>query len=133
MVGAARHVTRRFPSTTASIRAARTFVGERVDADMPEWDRRDDVLLATSELVTNAVEHGGGDAINVDVEVDAGSFVVTIESALTDAIGDPAMWVGPAVAGPNGRGLMIVRSVVDDVTVTDGNGRLRIRCVFDVL
>jgi anti-sigma regulatory factor (Ser/Thr protein kinase) len=122
--------SRRFPSSTASIRAARVFVADLLDAETPDWDRRGDVLLATSELVTNAVEHGGTDFIGVDVAIDAGSVTVAVDSALTGSIGDPAMWVGPAAAGPNGRGLMIVRSVVDEVMVSDGDGRLVVRCLF---
>jgi anti-sigma regulatory factor (Ser/Thr protein kinase) len=130
MVGTARHSARRFPAATASIRAARTFVDDEVTTAVAEWARLGDLLLVTSELVTNAIEHGGAGDVGVVVDVAEDIVVLTVTSALTDTIDDPAMWVGPTAAGPSGRGLMIVRSVVDEVEVSDGDGRLAIRCVF---
>jgi anti-sigma regulatory factor (Ser/Thr protein kinase) len=106
------------------------FVDGELSAAGAAWGRRDDVLLVTSELVTNAVEYGGGDDVEVDVAVTDADVTLQVTSALTGSIDDPAMWVGPAAAGPSGRGLMIVRSLVDEVTVSDDDGWLAISCVF---
>jgi anti-sigma regulatory factor (Ser/Thr protein kinase) len=123
-------VARRFPSDTASIRKARSFVRGHVDEASPGWERLDDLQLVTSELTTNAVEYGSDGWIDVALDIDDAAITLTVTSAGTDKLADPAMWVGPAAVGPSGRGLMIVRSLVDDVTVTDGDGRLAIRCVL---
>jgi anti-sigma regulatory factor (Ser/Thr protein kinase) len=46
------------PPELRSIRAARAFVAQRCAAARLTDDQRDDALLLTSELVTNAILHG---------------------------------------------------------------------------
>jgi hypothetical protein len=68
----------------------------------------DDVIVATGELVSNGVEHGGG---VVRLHVDGRGGVVTVE--VEDA--QPTM-DAPTVsrAGERGRGLDIVRDLADE-------------------
>ncbi|GAA0835058.1 ATP-binding protein [Streptosporangium amethystogenes subsp. fukuiense] len=47
-------ISQRFPATTDQVRGARTFVADILGDDHP---LRDDAMLLTSELATNAVEH----------------------------------------------------------------------------
>ncbi|GAA0835014.1 ATP-binding protein [Streptosporangium amethystogenes subsp. fukuiense] len=47
-------ISQRFPATTDQVRPARNFVAEILGDDHP---LRDDAILLTSELATNAVEH----------------------------------------------------------------------------
>jgi anti-sigma regulatory factor (Ser/Thr protein kinase) len=56
----------RFPRIARSACEARTFVADALTADGLDADP-DTVLLLTSELVTNAVEHGEGEEIAVRV------------------------------------------------------------------
>jgi anti-sigma regulatory factor (Ser/Thr protein kinase) len=84
---------------------ARRFVADAV-GDFP---RRGDVVLATSELVTNVVRHNpeadelelivckAGGTIRVDVRQAGGRFETT----------------GPVPGAPHGRGLLIVSRVSD--------------------
>jgi anti-sigma regulatory factor (Ser/Thr protein kinase) len=55
------------PAELRSIRTARTFVGERCQEASLSDERRDDALLLTSELVTNAILHGRSE-VCVEVE-----------------------------------------------------------------
>ena len=62
---------RMFGGQTSSIRAARLFVrqaaAEVLDLAGPESDLQDDLELAVSELVTNAIEHGLEEPVTVTV------------------------------------------------------------------
>jgi anti-sigma regulatory factor (Ser/Thr protein kinase) len=85
-------------------------VTEAVGAALPE-DDLEGVLLATSEVVTNAVEHG---APPIDLRVDAADERVRVE--VRDASPLPPRARGDDVAGPSdvrGRGMTIVDRVTD--------------------
>jgi anti-sigma regulatory factor (Ser/Thr protein kinase) len=90
----------------------------------------DDVVLVTSELVTNAVEHGAGGPIEVVVGDDGERTVLSVASR-TDAagfelVGDGTTWELADPGSRAGRGLGIVRSLVDDVAVGRTADRLTI-------
>ncbi len=92
--------------TAHSVRTARAFAAECLD------DRdvgvRETVVLLVSELVSNAVEHGGphGPTASVGLEVEARPDLVRV--AVADAgAGDPLLGDG-AVDRPSGRGLVLV-------------------------
>jgi serine/threonine-protein kinase RsbW len=81
----------------------------------------DDVLLATSELCTNAIVHAGPGAVygvamrldrlgcEIEVSDDGGGF-------------DPERVAPPTLSLPGGRGLAIVRALMDQVTVDSTMG-----------
>ena len=72
-----------------------------------------DVLLAVSEAVSNAVEHGArGDAdrpIVVIATMSLGEVQITVR--------DHGVWREPVVSTERGRGLAIMRALMDDVVV----------------
>jgi hypothetical protein len=78
-------------------------------ASVTPVDLRDDAMLATSELVTNAILHGRG---MVDLEVHAEHGRVRIEVHDSGA-GAPAAQ-SPDQHVPNGRGLQIVAALAAD-------------------
>ena len=84
--------------------AARAFVAAQLDAStLPPDVTVDDVLLVTSELVTNAVKAGG-----TTLEVELRTTPQRVELVVTD---DGAGWPAPADAAETdttGRGLRIV-------------------------
>lgn len=95
--------------TAHSIRSARAFVADLLDHD--DVSIREIVVLLVSELVTNAVQHGGpyGPTATVDLQVEARSDLVRVE--VTDAgSGDPRPGDG-AIDRPAGRGLMLVEAL----------------------
>jgi anti-sigma regulatory factor (Ser/Thr protein kinase) len=114
------------PATPASAGAARSIVREAAAEagleDEPTWD----LMLATTEAVNNAVQHGkpwpnecvlfatepypGG--LRVEV-CDLGSFDSPLEPAPLDAT--------------SGRGMQIIATLVDRLEVKNGDGRTFVR------
>jgi anti-sigma regulatory factor (Ser/Thr protein kinase) len=96
----------RLPPTIRSAVQARDFVS----AAMRSWSCADtltaDVVLATSELVTNAIEHGRGQ-ITVDIRMDDDRIVVRVSD---EGSGTPVA-INADVLSPRSRGLTIVAAL----------------------
>ena len=126
---------RRFGGQTSSIRAARLFVrqaaAEVLDLAGPESDLPGNLELAVSELVTNAIEHGLEEPVTVIVAATAGTVVVSVRSVRTPSgIADPSTWASPLPALRTGRGLAIVRSISDEVSVDADEATVTVHCTF---
>lgn len=126
---------RMFGGQTSSIRAARLFVrqaaAEVLDLAGPESELQDDLELAVSELVTNAIEHGLEEPVTVIVAATADTVVVSVRSVRTPAgIADPSTWASPLPTVRNGRGLAIVRSISDEVAVDADDATVTVHCTF---
>lgn len=96
--------------------AARRAAGEHVRSAWPELtgldELVDDVRLVTSELLGNAVRHGGPPlSLDVDLGVADGRHRVV----LTCRDGGP--WDGSAPSPSGGRGLVLVRAVCTRVDI----------------
>jgi anti-sigma regulatory factor (Ser/Thr protein kinase) len=91
------------PAETGSASVGRTLV-EAVIGDAPSID---DIILTTSELVTNAVKHGGGP---VDLTLTRSSHTIRIEASSAFAGLEPAL--RPAADDDTGgRGLALVEAL----------------------
>ncbi|MEV4383302.1 ATP-binding protein [Streptosporangium sp. NPDC049644] len=128
-------ISQRFPATTDQVRPARNFVAEILGDDHP---LRDDAMLLTSELATNAVEHSTRpiDAEPIDAEptdtepTDTGTadttpddrpreFVVTVAftpHGVIVTVQDPGSARIPCTRNPQpnatgGRGLLLVNEL----------------------
>jgi anti-sigma regulatory factor (Ser/Thr protein kinase) len=93
-----------FPSTVSSVRFARQFVRGGTDGIFGDQLKLADIELATSELATNAIEHGDGDDFKVAVVARFDRLTVRVTST------GQATW--PHLRDPthdllNGRGLRI--------------------------
>jgi serine/threonine-protein kinase RsbW len=91
-----------------SLPAARKLFRSWLDAVGAE--DADDVVLAVHEAVANAVEHAGlsaSEVITVEAEV--------IDDVLRVLVRDSGRWRQPPVDGTRGRGLVIMRTVMDRV------------------
>ena len=83
----------------------------------------DDVVLATSEALANAAEHGSGGrsservhlSVRVEQDPDRGSEVVV-------RVTDTGRWQAATGSSERGRGLTIARALVDEVVVETGDG-----------
>lgn len=126
------------PRSRIAIRVARNVVGQWLRAQPAvDLDGVDDLLVAVSELCTNAVQHATGgegcvairgrvcdDAIVIEVEDDGAGFTDPGPVA-HDELDDEA---------ERGRGLFIVRSLVDDIEFERLDGRMVVRiCKDDML
>ena len=106
-------------SSYESISEARDLVRSLLDAHTDQ-ERLSDVLLVTSELVTNAIEHGGGTvAIKVDVSPESAAVTVRSDGDIVPAV--PAGPVSPESL--TGRGLLIADQLSDDFTAARTSDR----------
>jgi hypothetical protein len=108
------------PAEGASVKLARDFVARAVAPDVADPA---EVLLMTSELVSNVVGHVGG-AVTVTV---CGGPLVRIEvhnhEAATEAFRDLLHHSPrPSDTSPTGRGLGIVRSLACRIGLDDDDG-----------
>ncbi|GIJ69768.1 SpoIIE family protein phosphatase [Virgisporangium ochraceum] len=91
--------------------------GWLVTAGVPALDR-DAVLLACSEAVANAIEHAyGADGVG-EVHVSAAMLDGSVELAVHDR----GAWQDPDPQSDRGRGLALIETVVDDVTIAHDGG-----------
>jgi anti-sigma regulatory factor (Ser/Thr protein kinase) len=108
------------PRSSESIPELRTAVTETASplvapALLPE------VALVVSELVTNAVRHGVGDSITVEVLTTPDEFGVSVVNQAGPARPPPpSEWRMPGPEAASGRGLGIVRGLAPAVAVDDG-------------
>jgi anti-sigma regulatory factor (Ser/Thr protein kinase) len=120
---------RDFVSTTESIGDARDFVRMVLRDDAVDEATIDDVTLAVSELVTNAVGHGAGGPVTVRIETAPDEVVCVVRSG-GGPLPDPATWTSPGASGLTGRGLAIVRAVADTVVAEADGLVVVLRCSF---
>lgn len=126
-------ITYTFSPTLPAIRLARHVLANWLEL-LPgvDVDGIDDLLIAGSELVTNAVRHASGhsaavslrartegDAVVVEVEDDGDGFAWPVAHVMADVV----------VHDENGRGLFIVEALTDDLEVCAARGRTTVRCI----
>lgn len=112
-----------------SIGEARDFIRGVLRGDAVDEETIDDVTLAVSELVTNAVRHGSGGSVAVRIETTPEEVVCVVRST-GGPLPDPATWTSAGVNGPTGRGLAIVRALADDVVAEVDGPFVELRCSF---
>lgn len=110
---------RRFASAVLSVRAAPLQVAR-------------DLTLVVSELVTNFVEHSSGHRIDVIFDMrDPRWWAVEViggAGAADKRMPEPATWTLASAEDISGRGLGIVRQLVDDVVIDVGTRQVSVRC-----
>ena|SRR5436190_2981220 len=99
-------MSRRFPAEPSAIAEARAFVHDALQRQVPAA-RLDDIVLATSELVTNAIRHVGR-PLDVTVQSNGSIRVEVVDPSSVE----PAKRV-PFPDDVDGRGLNIVDHVCD--------------------
>ncbi len=86
-----------------------------------------DLELISSELVTNAIEHGDGRTVDVTVTCDDERVLLQVTSrGNTDQVGPADEWEVADPGSITGRGLGIVRALADAVSVHRRADELRI-------
>jgi len=86
----------------------------------------DDLRLVVSELATNVVQHTDSDTIRMTFRREPTRFVLDVDDA--GALTGLEHISAPGPDRLAGRGLSIVRAVMDDVEIVDDDGRRRLRC-----
>jgi len=122
---------RRFPPNPAELPLARAALrGWLRHAGVNGDDATADVLVVTSELVTNGVFHDGGDLITLRAGIQGGD--VTIEVTTVDHLpGQHPTYRDVEASVDGGRGLEIVRALSHGyLVIREGNERVT-RCRVD--
>ena len=119
----------RFESAPVSLHALRTAVADEAERSGIDAARRDDLILATSEVATNSIRHGGGAGLLRIWSDDAG---VVCEISDAGRITDPLVGRDrPSGDLESGYGLWLANHVCDLVQIrTFGSGsvvRLHVR------
>lgn len=132
MSGAIERKQRSFESVATSARAARQFVAEQLRGYGAPTAIIDDCVLVVSELVSNIVEHGDGSDLVVSLDVtdpDWWHIEVTGPSAAApQLVLHPEDWSIAHTDEVSGRGLGIVRRLMDHVTTHVSRGQLVVHC-----
>ena len=95
----------------------------------PDDEWLDAIVLAVSEIVTNAIEYGSGGPVEITARVDDRTFVVEVAA---DSSGIPLPPSDPVpTTSVRGRGLQVVHALADHVSVDVREGRVTVTCGFD--
>lgn len=126
----AKTIRREFSAVASSIGEARDAVRSSLQRSHVADAQIADVLLAVSELVSNALEHGDGAPISLIVESSERLIVAAVTSTGPE-ISAPVTWESPEAESPRGRGLTIVRAIADQVTVETNGAASTVTCRFE--
>ncbi|ORV88436.1 histidine kinase [Mycobacterium interjectum] len=128
---AARSFATVLPAAPAQIPVARRQLRGWLDSIAVEPGREEDILLATGEAVTNAIEHGSHSQPRKTVTVEA--FLRDDTVAVT--VSDSGRWVGDSSASlrnrRRGRGLTLIGGLADGVDTVRTPGGTRVTLRFD--
>lgn len=106
----------------------REFVRSFADDELPP-DRREDLVLAASEVVTNSLRHGGG-ACRMSIWEDATSVICEVRDA--GHITDPLVGrLAPARDARAGRGLWLANHLCDLVQIRSSQAGTVVRLHVD--
>lgn len=124
-------LTVRLPSEPGSVAAGRHTVDCALKSIDVDEQTRGDVALAVSEACANVVEHAGPvPGYSISVVADRGRCVVDVADDGCGLSPDRLEAPAPQSSAERGRGLHIIRAVMDGVHVTSGPaGGLIIRMV----
>ncbi len=93
--------------------------------------RTDEILLAVTEAVTNAIEHGSGCDGSKFVSIRASLH----DQSMTATVSDSGHWISsapePAVHIHRGRGLILIDAFADNVDIVRAADGTRITMQFD--
>jgi len=121
-----------FAAIPASARAARQFVAATLRRHDAPPKVITDFALVVSELVTNIIEHGDGSSMIISLDVVDPDWweveVVGGAATLPTTLLQPDTWTVAGADEASGRGLGIVRHLMDDIVSHTNAGQVSIRC-----
>jgi anti-sigma regulatory factor (Ser/Thr protein kinase) len=121
-----------FDPVPTSARAARQFVSETLRSNGATPKVIGDYALAVSELTTNIIEHGNRTSLIVFVDIaDTDWWEVEVAggaAAPARELLEPDTWTVAGADEVSGRGLGIVRHLMDEISSDITGGQISIRC-----
>jgi anti-sigma regulatory factor (Ser/Thr protein kinase) len=121
-----------FDAIPTSARGARQFVTETLQSHGADPKVICDYALVVSELTTNIIEHGNRSSLIIFVDVANAEWweVEVVGGAESPArqLLQPDTWTVAGADERSGRGLGIVRHLMDEISSDVTGGQIRIRC-----
>lgn len=121
-----------FEAVPASARAARRFVADSFREHGATAQAISDYVLVVSELTSNIIEHGTGSSMEILIDASDPDWwdveVVGVSSTKFEQILRPETWTVAGADEATGRGLGIVRHLMDEITCTANAGYFSVRC-----
>lgn len=121
-----------FEAVPTSARAGRQFVTDTLREYGAPVKVISDYALAVSELVTNIIEHGDGSNLTIVIDVAHPDWweveVVGGSQRAPHHLLHPETWSVADADDASGRGLGIVRHLMDDIISDIAGGQVSIRC-----
>ena len=114
------------PSAAVEIAPLRHRVAELAREDGVDATIVDDLELVVSELATNVLLHSDAETISVIVRREPGRWVLDVADA--DGLENTGPDTLPDPDALTGRGLFIVKAMMDEVELIDDGNRRRLRC-----
>ncbi|MEE2855343.1 MAG: ATP-binding protein [Actinomycetota bacterium] len=119
------------PAAPAQIPVARHQLRDWLDSIVVAPGRKTDILLATGEAVTNAIEHGSRNEPRETVSIEA----FLRDDAVAITVSDTGRWVGDSSASlrsrRRGRGLTLMSGLADHVETRRTPAGTRVTLRFD--
>jgi anti-sigma regulatory factor (Ser/Thr protein kinase) len=123
---------RTFEGVPTSAGAARRFVSDTLREHGASNAAIGDFALAVSELATNIIEHGDGSRLTVYVDISDSTCweleVVGGHCRPDSHVLRPDTWAVAAADDKSGRGLGIVRHLMDEIFAESTDNGISIRC-----
>jgi anti-sigma regulatory factor (Ser/Thr protein kinase) len=123
---------REFDAVPTSARAARRFVTDLLRLGGAPAAVITDCSLVVSELVTNVIEHSGGTRVEVAVDLaDPRWWCLEVVGAAPSSpkqLAAPETWTVGGANDVSGRGLGIVRQLMDEVVINTTDGHITVTC-----
>ena len=116
----------RVPAREAELRRIRAEVRRFVGDAGGREELIADLELVVSELSTNVIQHSGAGEVVIAMRHDDGLWEVDVHHA--DGLPDLGSVVPPPNSSTSGRGIMVVRALMDDVEIVEESGETLIRC-----
>jgi serine/threonine-protein kinase RsbW len=117
------HATFRIEADLDNLAELRAFVRKQARAAAAPIDCLDDLVQAVDEAATNVITHGyrgAGGSIDVDIALEDGRFVVTLEDDAPSfdptAVPEPDLSIPPLARRPGGMGVHLIRMGTDEVS-----------------
>ncbi|MGI8973239.1 MAG: SpoIIE family protein phosphatase [Gaiella sp.] len=111
----------RSSTDTAALRVLRGELREWLTRSGARDEAVEEIVLSASEAAANAIEHAlrpQVDEFEVDARVDGDDVVLTIR--------DYGGWRAPRVVDERGRGILLMRALMDDVEIDEGRDGTRV-------
>lgn len=117
------------PAETSQLSRVRREVADSARQLSADPSIADDLSLAVSELMTNAIHHSTDSEVTIVVQRRADVWSIEVSGA---ADGLNLQGLQPTPSEPTGRGLLIVRSIMDTVELVRSSNEFRIRCTKSI-